>query len=86
MKLADWLAIRNPDGSRKRRRDFAARIGVTPTMVTEYAEGRIWPGRARIEAIVRETDGEVGPTDFVSPEAQQRIAAAAARSDVCEAS
>jgi DNA-binding transcriptional regulator YdaS (Cro superfamily) len=86
MKLADWLAIRNPDGSRKRKRDFAAKIGVSPTMVTEYAEGRMWPGRERIEAIVRETNGEVGPTDFVSSEAQEKIAAAARREICAEAS
>lgn len=81
MKLSDWLAIPNPDGSRKRKRDFAARIGVSPTMVTEYAEGRMWPGRPRIEAIVAATNGEVGPADFVSPEAQEKIAAAARRDD-----
>jgi transcriptional regulator with XRE-family HTH domain len=75
MKLADWLALPNPDGSRKRKRDFAARIGVTPTMVTEYAEGRMWPGREKIERIVRETDGAVGADDFLSPEAQRILAA-----------
>lgn len=75
MKLADWLAIPNDDGSRKRKRDFAARIGVTPTMVTEYAEGRMWPGREKIEAIVRETAGNVTANDFLAPDAQQVIAA-----------
>lgn len=69
MKLADWLALPNPDGSRKRRRDFAAKIGVHPTMVTEYAEDRAWPGRERMEAIVRETGGQVTPNDFLSVEA-----------------
>lgn len=77
MKLSDWLAIKNPDGSRKRKRDFAAKIGVSPTMVTEYAEGRMWPGRERLEAIIRETSGAVGPADFVSSEAQETLAAAA---------
>lgn len=74
MKLADWLALPNPDGSRKRKREFAARIGVTPTMVTEYAEGRMWPGREKIERIVRETGGDVGADDFLSPEAQDILA------------
>jgi DNA-binding transcriptional regulator YdaS (Cro superfamily) len=78
MKLSDWLAIKNPDGSRKRKRDFAAKIGVSPTMVTEYAEGRMWPGRERIEAIVRETDGRVTANDFLSPETVSHIAAAQA--------
>lgn len=76
MKLSDWLAIPNADGSRKRKRDFAARIGVTPSMVTEYALGRMWPGREKIEAIVRETAGKVGPADFVSPETQATLAMA----------
>jgi transcriptional regulator with XRE-family HTH domain len=66
MKLIDWLQQRNPDGSRKRRRDFARQIGVSPTMVTEYAEGRAWPGRDKMEAIVRETAGAVTANDFLA--------------------
>lgn len=77
MRLVDWLALPNPDGSRKRRREFAARIGVTPTMVTEYAEGRIWPGRDKIEAIVRETGGVVSANDLLSDQARAMIAEAA---------
>ncbi len=76
MKLADWLAIPNHDGTRKRRRDFAARIGVTPTMVTEYVEGRAWAGRDRFEAIVKETNGAVTPNDHLSEEARALIEAA----------
>lgn len=66
MKLADWLKIPNDDGSRKRRRDFAARIGVTPTMITEYCEDRMWPRKEVMEAIFRETAGAVTPTDFIN--------------------
>jgi 3,4-dihydroxy 2-butanone 4-phosphate synthase/GTP cyclohydrolase II len=65
MKLADWLRIPNADGSRKRRYKFAQAIGVTPTMVTEYAEGRIWPGKDKMEAIRRETRGAVTANDFL---------------------
>jgi transcriptional regulator with XRE-family HTH domain len=65
MKLASWLQIPNEDGTRKRRRDFAARIGVTPSMITAYCEDRMWPKRALMEAIVRETGGEVTPNDFI---------------------
>lgn len=65
MTLAKWLAIRNLDGTRKRKRVFAQAIGVTPTMVTEYAEGRMWPRREIMEAIVRETAGKVTPNDFL---------------------
>lgn len=70
MKLSDWLAIPNPDGTRKRRQVFARKISVHPTMVTEYAEGRAWPGRDKHEAMVRETDGLVTPLDFLSEEAR----------------
>ena len=65
MKLADWLEIPDVDGKRKRRRDFASRIGVTPSMITAYCEDRMWPGKERMEAIVRETGGEVTPNDFI---------------------
>lgn len=65
MKLADWLKIPNPDGSRKRRSAFAAAIGVTPTMVTQYCDNAMWPGRERMEAIVRETSGAVTANDFI---------------------
>lgn len=68
MTLAEWLDIPNRDGTRKRRREFAARIGVTPTMVTEYARGRMWPGRDKMLAIARETRGAVTANDFVQCE------------------
>lgn len=68
MKLIEWLSIPNADGTRKRRRDFAAKIGVTPTMVTEYAAGRVWPGRDKMVAIYRETDRQVAPNDFLQLE------------------
>ncbi len=66
MKLADWLALPNPDGSRKRRSAFAAAIGVTPIMITSYCEGRMWPGREKMEAIVRVTGGAVTANDFIN--------------------
>lgn len=65
MKLSEWLLIPNPDGSKKRRSAFAKSIGVTPTMVTAYCAGDIWPGRERMEAIARETQGAVTANDFV---------------------
>lgn len=68
MKLADWLNLPNPDGSRKRRNVFAERIGVTPTMITAYCEDRMWPGKERMEAIVRETSGAVTANDFINME------------------
>lgn len=68
MTLNEWLKIPNPDGTKKRKRVFAAAIGVTPTMVTEYAEGRMWPRREIMENIKRETGGNVTPNDFLQPE------------------
>lgn len=65
MKLVEWLSLPNPDGSKKRRSAFAAAIGVTPIMITAYCEDRMWPGRERMEAIVRETDGAVTANDFI---------------------
>lgn len=66
MRLIEWLQIPNEDGSRKRRSAFAAKIGVTPSMVTAYCEDRMWPGRERMEAIARETNGAVTPNDFIT--------------------
>jgi DNA-binding transcriptional regulator YdaS (Cro superfamily) len=77
MTLAEWLATPNDDGSRKRRRDFAALIGVTPTMVTKYADGEMWPGKERVEAIVKATNGAVTANDLLSAEARAVIAEAA---------
>lgn len=77
MKLSDWLNLPNDDGARKRRRDFAAKIGVHPTMVTEYAEGRAWPGKDRWQGIVRETRGAVTPNDHLSDEVRGLIEGAA---------
>lgn len=65
MTLNEWLSIPNADGSKKRKNAFALAIGVTPTMVTEYAEGRMWPRREIVEAIIRETGGEVTANDLL---------------------
>lgn len=65
MKLADWLNLPNPDGSPKRRDAFARSIGVTPQMISAYCADRMWPGRERMESIVRATDGAVTANDFI---------------------
>lgn len=74
MKLVDWLKIPNPDGTRKRRRVFAARIGVTPTMITEYCKdhGGMWPRKEIMQRIFDETGGDVTANDFI--ETQERVA------------
>lgn len=66
MKLKQWFDIPNPDGTKRRRNAFAARLGVTPSMVTCYCEETSWPGREIMAAIWRETGGEVTPNDFLS--------------------
>ncbi len=70
MKLSQWFDTPNPDGSRKSKRDFAKAIGVTPQMISAYCADT-WPGRARMAAIARETNGEVTANDFVQCEAAQ---------------
>jgi 3,4-dihydroxy 2-butanone 4-phosphate synthase / GTP cyclohydrolase II len=60
MKLAEWLKA-----TKTRRNAFAERIGVQPSIITDYCENRIWPGRDKMEAIVRETDGKVTANDFL---------------------
>lgn len=66
MKLAEWFDIPNPDGSKKSKADFAASIDVTPQMISAYCADRMWPGKERMEAIVRETGGAVTANDFLN--------------------
>ena len=68
MKLADWLKQ-----TKTRRYQLAALIGVTPSVITDYCEGRIWPGRDKIEAIIKATNGAVTANDLLSDEARARI-------------
>jgi DNA-binding transcriptional regulator YdaS (Cro superfamily) len=70
MKLSDWFAIPNADGTRRRKDEFAAAIGVTPQIISAYCNDRMWPGRERMEAIVRETAGEVTANDFLEISAE----------------
>ena len=61
MKLADWL---KKTGTRKFQ--FAQRIGVRPSVITDYCKGRYCPRPKVAEAIIRETNGEVTANDFLS--------------------
>lgn len=76
--LKEWFAILNPDGTRRRRRDFAKAIGVSAGMVTEYIEQRAWPKHKIIRAIARATDGQVMPNSFLSEDVRQIISNARA--------
>lgn len=60
MKLADWLKQ-----TKMRRYVFAEMIGVQPSVVTDYCEGRIWPGRDKMQAIRKATNGAVTADDFL---------------------
>ena len=71
MKLAEWFTHRNADGSKRLKYVFAERIGRTPSMVTDYCNGAAWPDRETMEAILRETQGDVTPNDFLQGEAAE---------------
>lgn len=66
MKLLEWLKK-----TKTRRYIFAGRIGVQPSVVSDYCKGRYCPRPKIAEAIIRETGGEVTANDFLSiaPEA-----------------
>jgi DNA-binding transcriptional regulator YdaS (Cro superfamily) len=61
MKLADWLKK-----TKTRRYVFAERIGVQPSVVSDYCKGKYCPRPKVAEAIIRETAGEVTANDFLS--------------------
>jgi transcriptional regulator with XRE-family HTH domain len=71
MKLSEWLDIPNPDGSRKRRDEFADRIEVTPQMISAYCAGDIWPSKATMKLIMTATGGDVTPNDFIGLSRQE---------------
>jgi len=60
MLLSDWIRREGIT-----RRTFAARIGATPTMITDWCSGKYWPSRPMALAIEQETQGEVTAADFV---------------------
>lgn len=68
MKLADWLKGDESDAPprpRMTQAEFARRIGASVTLITAYIDGSVWPGRDKMEAIVRETNGAVTANDFL---------------------
>ena len=60
MKLADWLKEKQLP-----RYKFAERIGVQPSVVSDYCNGRYCPRPKVAVAISRETDGAVTANDFL---------------------
>lgn len=72
MKLSDWLKGDEEAGRpRVTHAEFARRIGSSVTLITAYVDGSVWPGREKMEAIVRETDGAVTANDFLQIEAAE---------------
>ena len=69
MKLADWLKK-----TKTRRYRFAERIGVQPSVVSDYCKGKYCPRPKVAEAIIRETAGEVTANDFLSIAPEDAIA------------
>lgn len=63
MKLSDWLKK-----TKTTKYGFAARIGVQPSVVTDYCKGRYCPRPRIARAIIRETAGEVTANDFLTDE------------------
>jgi transcriptional regulator with XRE-family HTH domain len=66
MKLAEWF-----DQTKQEKRAFAAKIGVTPQMISAYCSGRIWPTKERMRLIAEKTDGAVTANDFLEGETAQ---------------
>lgn len=60
MKLGDWLKM-----TKTRQYKFAAKVGVSAGMVSDYVAGRARPSRPEIyDAIACETGNLVLPNDF----------------------
>lgn len=73
MKLSDWLKETKTPKYR-----FAERIGVQPSVVTDYCLGRYCPRPKVAIAIMRETAGRVTANDFL-PDAPPLAPAEAAQ-------
>lgn len=64
MQLSEWLRREGVT-----RVDFAKRIGVSPSHVTGLCDGVSWPGRDVAAEILKATNGEVTPGDFLPQDA-----------------
>lgn len=67
MKLVDWLRGLDCDPPRPRMTnvEFARRIGGSESLVTQYCDGSVWPGREKMNLIVQVTRGAVTANDFL---------------------
>jgi len=60
MQLSDWLSQHGI-----KRKDFAARIGVSPQTITGWCKGTFWIKHDQAKAVLKATGGAVTPTDFL---------------------
>jgi len=60
MLLSEWIVREGIT-----RSEFAVRVGVSPSVITELCNGGHWLGRSVAQRIERETRGEVTSQDFV---------------------
>jgi transcriptional regulator with XRE-family HTH domain len=60
MFLSQWLKEKGIT-----RKNFAARIGVSPPYITALCDGSVWPGRNVMNRIIAETNNEVSPESFL---------------------
>ncbi|MBY0421357.1 MAG: helix-turn-helix domain-containing protein [Parvularculaceae bacterium] len=61
-----------------RRSAFADKIGVSPTIVTQWCAGDAWPSADMARRIFDATDGQVTPNDFLADRRNQPKPAEAA--------
>jgi DNA-binding transcriptional regulator YdaS (Cro superfamily) len=61
MRLIDWITREGIT-----RRDFGARVGLSPTGIGDVCRGRVWVSAAVAKAIERETRGEVTVADLLA--------------------
>jgi transcriptional regulator with XRE-family HTH domain len=73
MKLSSYL-----DAAKETHEAFAKRIGVSQAAVSRYAAGARLPRPEVLHRIVEATGGKVTANDFLSDEAVEMIAGAAA--------
>lgn len=72
MRLLDWLGR-----ERMTRRDFACRVGVSPSDMTGICRGTQWVSAKTALAIERETQGEVTVADILGAYRENSRAVAA---------
>lgn len=66
MKLAEYLTREGLSGA-----EFARRTGMSEGMISLLCRGETWLSKDTAQKIIKETGGEVTPTDFLPAEAAE---------------